>query len=473
MTPTSATTSEWRLEVVRGRDPGRAYPLGPQPLLLGNALGGAPGIELGDQEGDAPRRMAARQARLEIDGAALVIRDLDSPGGTFVNRQRLPPATARPLGDGDLIQLGAVQLRVVRAGPRPAPVPPPSPPAPGEAGAFSFPMRGGSVCRSWDDFLAVSAQKWADLRDELTSGRLAGFLVGIGRPDLVPEPNALGSPDERLDAWIGLLPTTRPAEPELEVHPRSLIVRQGAAGGVTRRKIQIINAGYRLLRTNARIDPVDASWLKLVPAEVGGPLLTIDSSEIVVEITMPEAQAWKTSAAVVIEGNGGIARVPISVEPASPNAPGPPFGASAIPRPSFAVRDRIARQGWTARLISWGLAGAALRSVLAIGDRVVPSEGPAPALLGPSILFGGLGMAVAVVLAARRAEARDLPAVGLTGGLLGAMAAALMVALARLIDPIAGGSTFASVAAWALLAAGLAGLSLWLVPHRHATGPTA
>ena len=37
----------------------------------------------------------------------------------------------------------------------------------------------------------------------MSSGRLASFLATIGRSDLAPDPRATGSPDARLDAWIG------------------------------------------------------------------------------------------------------------------------------------------------------------------------------------------------------------------------------------------------------------------------------
>src|SRR3954454_12923042 len=96
----------WALEVVRGKDTGRLYALNGSELVLGNALGGEPGIDLSDQEGNSPRRMAARQAKLECSAAGVTLRDLDSPGGTFVNRQRILSGQDRVLQEGDLIQLG-------------------------------------------------------------------------------------------------------------------------------------------------------------------------------------------------------------------------------------------------------------------------------------------------------------------------------------------------------------------------------
>ena len=110
---TKSASQAWSLEVVRGKDVGRRFALNGGPMILGNALGSDPGIDLSSQEGNAPRRMAARQAELDCSGASLVLRDLDSPGGTFVNRQRLLPGQARALQSGDVIQLGGVQLKVV------------------------------------------------------------------------------------------------------------------------------------------------------------------------------------------------------------------------------------------------------------------------------------------------------------------------------------------------------------------------
>src|SRR5437764_1320086 len=83
----------------------------------------------------------------------------------------------------------------------------------------SFVLGPGAVCRSWDDFLTVSAQRWRAMRDELVTGRLAAFLVSSHHAQLAPSPDAPGTPDERLDAWLASIPTTRPSQPELDVHP--------------------------------------------------------------------------------------------------------------------------------------------------------------------------------------------------------------------------------------------------------------
>ena len=113
---TTSGRERWILEVVRGRNVGRRYQVGTGETPIGNALAGAQGFDLADQESNSPRRMAGRHACLTAAGDALSIRDLESPGGTFVNRQRLLAGQVQPLQPGDLIQVGGVQLEVKRAG---------------------------------------------------------------------------------------------------------------------------------------------------------------------------------------------------------------------------------------------------------------------------------------------------------------------------------------------------------------------
>ena len=148
-------------------------------------------------------------------------------------------------------------------------------------------MPSGEVCRTWDDFLTVSAQRWAELRDELTSGRLAGYLAAIGRSDLAPRADAPGTPDERLDAWLGSLPTTRPSRPELDVHPRSIAVRVAAG-----RPDPADGPGHQRRLSAAAIDgPGRAGGRRLAlgrGARSAGPFATVDETEVPVEVAAPE-----------------------------------------------------------------------------------------------------------------------------------------------------------------------------------------
>ena len=110
-------------------------------------------------------------------------------------------------------------------------------------------MASGAQCRTWDDFLVLSAQSWSQVRDELVSGRLAEYLRRIGRPDLIPHSAPDRSPDDRLDEWLARLPATQSSAPELDVHPETLLVQAKMGGGVTRLSLRITNVGFRLLRS--------------------------------------------------------------------------------------------------------------------------------------------------------------------------------------------------------------------------------
>ena len=329
----------------------------------GNALNGARGLDLADQEGNSPRKMAGRHAVLTASEQELAIRDLDTPGGTFVNSQRLLAGQTRLLVPGDVIQLGSVQVRVkqaavpaasggvgrraretarcgregtgagnktgcarggsgsqigcARGGAAPKPVAPTrSPVRLGVAGRLATPflLAGGAQCRTWDDFLVVAAQNWSELRDELTSGRLAEFLRRIQRPELVPLAGSSQSPDDQLDDWLARIPATASSSPELDVHPETLLVRAASGGGITRQTLRITNVGYRLLRCSARVDPPATEWLRLRPEFDGRPFQTIDQTDLPVELELPETIDRPLIAQIVIEGNGGTRRVGVRVE---------------------------------------------------------------------------------------------------------------------------------------------------------------
>jgi hypothetical protein len=502
----------WSLEVVRGRDVGKLYALARGAVVLGNARDGS-ALDLSDQEGASPRRMAARQAQLDCSPKGLSLRDLDSPGGTFVNRQRVLPGQTRALQPGDLIQLGGVQLKVVAGVPSkppqspppsgkegrggdsprgrgspPQPNPPPqgteskttarkeaaSPPKPGILPA-PFAMASGATCRTWDDFLTVSAQRWAALRDELTSGRLAAFLARVGAGAMAPSADAPGTPDERLDAWLGSLPTTRPGRPELEVHPETLAVRAATGGGTTRQTVQVTNVGYRLLRSTVRVEPSASSWLR-VPAEfTRGPFVTVDRTEVPIEVQIPEVLPGDPQiGGIVIEGNGGTKRVEVRVEWATASGAIPEGVPASLGGEGLA--ELIARQPLGARIAIWGTLALALRLMVALGGMLVAgAEGePSPHLRGAAIVFAVAGAALAAALAARRGEPRDVPAAGFAGAVAGVLAAALMVAAGRTIEPILGRAppVLVAVLLWAAIGAGLAVASSTLVPYRPRTeGP--
>ena len=410
----------WSLEVVRGRVVGHQYALEPGETVVGNDLKGARGLDLVDQEGNSPRKMAGRHAAFTSSGQELTLRDLETPGGTFVNQQRLLAGQTRRLVAGDVIQLGSVQVRVKHAAPAPsavpvageakapapagkavAPAPAAKPPAPAPAGkapapapaakaagpvpagkaaapapkpaaatapsppgpgrlTTPFSLAGGAQCRTWDDFLVLAAQNWRALRDELTSGRLAEFLRRINRPDLAPLAGSSRSPDDQLDDWLARIPVSGSSAPELDVHPETLLVRAATGGGITHQTLRITNVGYRLLRCKARVEPPGTRWARLRPEHDGRPFQTIDQTDLPVELELPETIDRPLVAQIVIESNGGTRRIGVRIERPAEQVIIPEYaGATSSTSPLW--REQLSRTAARVGLgprIAIGCAGA-------------------------------------------------------------------------------------------------------------------
>ncbi len=93
------------LEVIRGPDAGRRFPLPPaEPQLLGRSSEAMPLTD---------RSISRRHAELTPDGERWVLRDLDSSNGTEVNGGRIAAATH--IAVGDTIRCGRTSLRLIEA----------------------------------------------------------------------------------------------------------------------------------------------------------------------------------------------------------------------------------------------------------------------------------------------------------------------------------------------------------------------
>ena len=474
----------WTLEVVRGARVGQRYPVAVGALVLGSGTAGANGervLSLVDQEGQSPRKMATRHVILEVKADGLSLTDLDTPGGTFVNNRRLLPGKAGSLAEGDVIQLGAVQLRLSRAvGPSapapPSPTPPPRPPAEFAPIVSNFLYRtsaGGATCRTWDDFLPLSAQKWDELRDDLIGGKLAGFVGSVGRPDLAPRPHR-GSPttaeaDELLEDWLGRLPTRTPAAPELDVHPPRLVVIVPSGGVTVARKLQISNVGYGLLRANVRVEGASGVTLTLGKDFADREITVRDSVAVGFEITVPDPFDNPVTAHLVVHGAGEERRVTVRVERKTaatdslPTDPG--LDATATPGPLARFRElSVGKRVTIAALV--GLAARLLVGVAggAIGEDSLLASGPdVPRLGGVVLAFGATGAGLGGWWLARQAGRGDVASGSVAGAGLGALLASAAVALCRVVEP-----TLGSLAANPLVVFGfwgvVAGLLALLVP---------
>ena len=485
-------TGRWLVEIVRGREVGRAFALEPGETVVGNALNGQSGLDLREQEGSSPRRMAGRHACLICSEQDISIRDLESPGGTFVNQQRLLSGQPRKLAAGDVIQLGGVQLKVkdeigtgvseprAVADSRVVPETRGRPAGSVSGGRLpsSFSMANGAQCRTWEDFLILSAQSWGHVRDELVSGRLAEYLLRIGRPELIP-PSARGrSPDERLDEWLALIPATQSSAPELDVHPETLLVQAKMGGGVARLSLRITNVGFRLLRSSLRVEPADARWVRLLAGGDGKAFPTIDQTEIPVELELPETIDRVLRAGIVIESNGGTRRVEVRIErPTEALANAEPAAGAAVQEMPVRARqfgERLGRVSLLARAVVSGGGAAGARLLLALLS-ALPIGGAASSVAEPRIaavafLTVGLGVLWGLILAKRRGEARDLVTGGVAGGLLGLLSSAPLFSLLQCAERVLG-SWSTSVAAvclfWGAAGAVVALLSKFLIPHRQ------
>jgi hypothetical protein len=101
-----------RLVVLRGLKISAEYPLYEGHNFIGRADEKPVDIDLEDQE-PPDRIWSSRQhALITFEDDGLVIEDLNSSNGTFVNRSRIYPGQKRPLQPGDVIQIGTVQMKV-------------------------------------------------------------------------------------------------------------------------------------------------------------------------------------------------------------------------------------------------------------------------------------------------------------------------------------------------------------------------
>lgn len=102
-----------RLVVLRGLKRNVEYPLYEGHNFIGRADEKPVDIDLDDQE-PPDRVWSSRQhALVSYEGGKLVIEDLNSANGTFVNRVRIYPGQKRELAVGDVLQVGTVQMKLI------------------------------------------------------------------------------------------------------------------------------------------------------------------------------------------------------------------------------------------------------------------------------------------------------------------------------------------------------------------------
>lgn len=101
-----------KLVVIRGLKINAEYPIYEGHNFIGRADEKPVDIDLEDQE-PPDRIWSSRQhAFISYENGGLVIEDLNSSNGTFVNRQRIYPGQKCPLNPNDVVQIGTVQMKL-------------------------------------------------------------------------------------------------------------------------------------------------------------------------------------------------------------------------------------------------------------------------------------------------------------------------------------------------------------------------
>lgn len=133
--PIGIDVINWRGETVSDAGTARSPQLGTGPMSLGLKIGeggreveavlnkvillgrvdpGAhifPEIDLTD-DGPSAQTVSRRHAGIFKQGTVVVVEDMGSINGTFVNGKRLVPYLPETLGDGDVLQLGRLLIKV-------------------------------------------------------------------------------------------------------------------------------------------------------------------------------------------------------------------------------------------------------------------------------------------------------------------------------------------------------------------------
>ena len=102
-----------KLVVLRGLKINVEYPVYEGNNFVGRADEKPVDIDLDDQE-PPDRVWSSRQhALVTLEEGKLMVEDLNSANGTFVNRTRIYPGQKRDLAVGDVLQIGTVQMKLV------------------------------------------------------------------------------------------------------------------------------------------------------------------------------------------------------------------------------------------------------------------------------------------------------------------------------------------------------------------------
>jgi hypothetical protein len=102
-----------KLLVIRGQRVNHEYPLYPGRNMLGRFAERPVDIDLGIQEAEGQVWSSRQHAQILFDKNVLLLEDLNSLNGTWVNGTRVTAGVKRALQPSDVIQIGTVQLKLI------------------------------------------------------------------------------------------------------------------------------------------------------------------------------------------------------------------------------------------------------------------------------------------------------------------------------------------------------------------------
>lgn len=102
-----------RLVVLRGQKINTEYPVYEGRNVIGRFADRPVDIDLVAQEPEGQIWSSRQHAAITLDQSLLLVEDLNSLNGTWVNGARLHPGQQKVLRPGDVIQIGTVQLKLL------------------------------------------------------------------------------------------------------------------------------------------------------------------------------------------------------------------------------------------------------------------------------------------------------------------------------------------------------------------------
>ena len=206
--------------------------------------------------------------------------------------------------------------------------------------SFAFPS--GRRCGSLSELAVGCLEEWDAARELLAGGKLARYLVEIGRSDLArsAQPTAAGQMDAALDTLLQALPGTAELRPRLDLTPRRLQMGTLSVGEEKRVRLQIQNTGKGLLHGKLTVAQ-GGEWLRLEGVNDGDALnirtTTVQAVTLVVA-TRGLSSPHKYSGKLTLVTNGGVAELPVRLDLGLFPFPKAPFLDVTTPRE---LADRI------------------------------------------------------------------------------------------------------------------------------------